>query len=131
LFASTINDHLKKLPKDPKHWKTCNNWGSWISICAFAYKAWQDSNWIDYWAFEVSTAFEAENNVTKSATKDGWSDTKRLEVGNDLIIDTAIGTAPTWTKNWACRVDWTDKAVSDTDLIIINWSPTTLSNECD
>ena len=136
-FVTSMNIYQKSLPKDPKHSKPCNDW--WTSAnaqdCAYAYMSSADSNGIDYWDYEISTAFENEWNVSKKAAVDGgWSvwELTRLEIWTDLTNVTAVKKGDiTGTKKWACNKAGAAKASAGTELIIINWNPSTLASQCD
>ncbi len=135
-FIEDVITYTPKLPKDPKHAQPCNDWGNTSNApdCWFSYVTWPDNNWIEYWEYELSTAFENSWNVTSKAvnTKDWGNDPVRLEIwldiwNNDTQIDK---NAITTVKQWACTVWWA-KATNGTDKIIINWNPTTSTDECD
>ena len=136
-FAEDINVYMKKMPKDPKHASPCNN--GWVTVnatdCAYAYTTSSDDNGIEYGDYEVSTAFENEWNVEKKAKVDGWWPTvelSRLEIWNDLTGNNT-GVAAGWItqpSKWACTLAWA-RASAWTSLVVINWNPWTLSNQCD
>jgi len=78
-FYSTdkVQSYVPKLAEDPKHDQTCIN-----SRCWYIYAVWEDNNWIDNWAYEISTAFESKWNITDKADNwsDNWNDINRLEL---------------------------------------------------
>lgn len=138
-FSSQVTKYVEKLPKDPKHNQACNDW--WIPantpVCAYTYAAATDSNSISFWAYEVTTAFENRWNVDNKAAKDGWwtwVESARYEMWINIATNTAAAaaskTAITSAKNWACSWAWV-KENTDTNIVYINWNPTTISNECD
>lgn len=125
--------YMWKLPADSKHWQPCNDW--WTSAnapeCAYVYIGWPDNNWILYWEYEVSTAFENRWNVDSRAAKDGWwtgwGQTVRYEIwidtaNNDTTLAANALTA-TATK-WVVKSDWSALAVAADDLlkVVINWN---------
>lgn len=73
-----VTDYVPTLAEDPKHNETCNT-----SRCGYVYTVGADSVGIQQWAFEVSTAFENQGNVTSKAADgtDNGNDPTRLEVG--------------------------------------------------
>ena len=92
-----IKSYLPKLPVDPKDQQNCNNAGlASDSICAYRYFVTDDKNGITNWAYEISTSFENDWNVAKSAdnTKDWWNDQQRYETwlinGASAAMDTSI-----------------------------------------
>jgi len=137
LFFTSVSPYVEKFPKDPKHAQPCSDW--WNSAnapdCAYSYITWADNNWISYWEYEISTAFENSWNVTEKAAKDwwwSWVDLTRYEIWLDVAtnVSTVAKDAVTTTGNWACTVWWA-KAGNGTTLIVINWNPGTAANECD
>jgi len=78
-FYSTdkVQSYVPKLAVDPKHNQTCID-----SRCWYVYAVWEDNNWIDNWAYEISTAFESKWNKTDKAvnSSDNWNDENRLEL---------------------------------------------------
>lgn len=118
-----IKSYLPKLPVDPKDQQTCNNaWQANDSICVYRYIVDNDKNGITNGAYEISTPFENDWNIAKSAanTNDGWDDEQRYE---------------TWLINWAtaamdtsihdkANIDTTELTASttstDKDLVITN-----------
>ena len=134
-WVTWVLTYLEKIPKDPKHWQPCNNWGTAANStdCGYAYIVWDDNNGIAYWEYEVSTWFEAEWNVDKKAALDGgwtWIETTRFELWLD-IANNSTAVAKDWITPWAgsCALWWAT-ATSGTQLIVINWNPTTSWNEC-
>lgn len=76
--STLVTDYLPTLAQDPKHDQTCNS-----SRCGYVYTVGSDSVGINQGAFEVSTAFENQGNVTNKAndTTDNGNDPARLEIG--------------------------------------------------
>ena len=116
--------YMELVPSDIKHWQTCNNaWG--VVDCGYAYKTQADANGINYWAYELSVAFESKWNVNKKAWDDAWNDNARFEIWT-LIGTVSTETAATIadgnnaTTKWACLPAWWFP-VGDDVLITINW----------
>ena len=129
-FVTKVNKYVKRLPSDPKHGSPCNRWGgTWTSgDCAYAYLTSTDENWIAYWSYEISTSFENKWNVDSKAAKDSGNDDVRWEAWNKLDTNTTIGDVS--SKKWACTTAWS-KATLWTALIVVNWNPSVLTNQCD
>jgi len=74
---SWVQSYIPKLAQDPKHDQTCIN-----SRCWYIYWVWNDPNWIEQWAYEISAAFENKwNHDNKAAnSSDNWNDIARLEL---------------------------------------------------
>lgn len=127
-FASTVTTYVPRLPSDPKHTQSCNNWWSWSVACSYAYVAWNDNNGITLGEYELSTAFENAGNVTNRAADDNGDDDLRFEAGLDVWSNTT--TVAGWAvTEWdgACVVGW-GAASNAGDLIVINGNPST--GEC-
>jgi prepilin-type N-terminal cleavage/methylation domain-containing protein len=83
-FATAIQDYIDRFPEDPKFLKPWNK--SWEKddtkrpTLWYTYNVWTDDNWIEQSKYEVSTAFEANWNITSKAKKDAWNDKNRLEI---------------------------------------------------
>ena len=121
-FQKRIEIYMRRIPGDAKHGKNCssNTTGSG-SYCAYAYKAGNDDNSIELWAYELSTAFENKGNVKSKAEKDDWSDADRLEVWVDLTIITSIKSELVNNiKKWICTTEGGNPS-SNEGLIVINW----------
>ncbi len=124
-WQTWVKDYMQSIPSDSKHGQPCNtSWDTttfWVD-CWYAYIAGADANGIDYWAYEISTAFEAEWNVETRAVWDWWQDNLRYESWIKLNdFDTTVKKeAIINVKEWACLPSWS--STSDWDvLIIINW----------
>ena len=80
-FRDSVKDYLDKFPEDPKFLKPWNK--TWDTTKApslwYVYNVWADDNWIENSIYEISTAFEANWNITWKAKKDKWDDDNRLE----------------------------------------------------
>ncbi len=131
LFFTSVSDYLQNFPKDPKHSQPCNdNWvATWVD-CWYAYITDADDNGILYWVYEISASFENKWNLTARAENDSGTDDLRLEIWinlstNDTKVDRDTITATTW----ACGI-WGAVAAAWTDLIVINWNPATVWNQC-
>ncbi|MDP2104183.1 MAG: prepilin-type N-terminal cleavage/methylation domain-containing protein, partial [Candidatus Gracilibacteria bacterium] len=77
-FATSIAAYVPKIPKDPKSGETLAN-----TSFEYMYNQGKDTNGIEGQIYEVSTAFEAQGNLTSKAadTMDKGNDANRLEVG--------------------------------------------------
>lgn len=87
-----ITSYTPKLPKDPKtgQKKATSNFD-------YAYAVAADTNGIIGQAFELSTTFENDGNITSKAVGDGGSDDDRLEQGvalTPILTDVNITSAP-------------------------------------
>ena len=111
----SVLTYMERIPSDPKTTQKCN----WESSCDYIYTTWEDDNGIDYWVYEISTAFENEWNVTSRAGADWWGDDLRLEVWLDLSW---TYTNHTWsiTASWCTSLSW---ALNGTSMIKVayNW----------
>jgi len=124
-----LKKYMQKIPADSKHWQPCNDGGtSWNAPdCWYAYITWPDDNWILFWEYEISTAFENLGNVQNRAAKDGWG-TWAWTVRYEIWIDTPNNTTNvgkdsiSWTQKWVTIPNWTSAATSanDTSIVIIN-----------
>lgn len=89
-----VGTYLPKIPKDPKNWQTCNNAGvagpANTPTCVYTYTVWTDDNWINQWAYVVSTAFESEWKVTTDAKKDWGRVDVRWEAWNGMNKSTPL-----------------------------------------
>lgn len=114
-----VATYMGKIPADSKHGKTCNNaWGG--TDCGYSYRVAPDTNGIDFWAFEVSTAFESEGNVEKKARLDDGNDTSRYEQGvQTSSLDSSVATDAITPRAWACTAAGAAPS-TDTEVIIIN-----------
>lgn len=76
--STLVTDYVPTLAQDPKHNETCN-----ASRCGYVYTVGSDGVGIQQGAFEISTAFENQGNVTNKAddTTDNGNDPARLEIG--------------------------------------------------
>jgi len=105
-----VQAYVPKLAQDPKHDQTCIG-----SRCGYIYWVWADPNWIDDWAYELSTAFEnLWNHDTKANNdSDNGNDPDRYEVWvpAQTDIDTSQGQDTPF--------DWTELSSSDTSDIIV------------
>lgn len=134
-FFTDVSVYLEKFPKDPKHGQPCNDWWNPVnaSDCAYSYIVWPDNNGILFGEFEVSTSFENAGNVSQKAALDwGWTwvELTRLELWIDISTNNSWVPLDSVTEGpWACGLDW-NVASSDTQLIIINWNPTS-GAQCD
>jgi len=128
---TTVSAYMEKIPGDPKNGQTCNAKNG-ATDCWYTYAPSVDANGIAFWAYEISTAFENEWNVTKKAALDNGNDTTRLEIGTRLwVINTSAGPASIkkGTKHGACTLLWW--LVTGTSVIInINGTPATPSSWC-
>jgi prepilin-type N-terminal cleavage/methylation domain-containing protein len=87
--------YVPKLPKDPKHGQSCNQWdGTVNTACMYLYNTRDDANGIKNGEFKLSTGIENTGNVKEKAAKDGGAEINRLEIGINLT---------TW-KNTTCNV---------------------------
>lgn len=77
-----VKTFMPEIPTDEKNWEACYGW----STCAFIYWVSKDSNGIEFWEYELSTAFENKWNIDTKANdnKDGWNDDFRFEIWIDL-----------------------------------------------
>jgi len=126
---TTVSTYMEKIPWDKKNGQTCNN-SNWATDCWYSYKTEQDSNGISYWAYEISTAYENQWNVTKKWWWDDGNDNARLEIGTMIkIVSTSVATLGITSKKWACTL-WGISPTAWTDQIIINGSALTLGNWC-
>ncbi len=122
--VTAIKTYMEKVPADKKHGQSCNN--GWdadeATNCAYLYKTQPDSNWIDFWAYEITVAFESDGNVKKKAGADGGNDDRRLEEGT-LIGSVEARDEKAWDdvkkKEWACALAGSTPT-SDTQVIYIN-----------
>jgi len=121
---TSVSTYMEKIPWDKKNSQTCNG-SNWKTDCWYVYKTEPDGNGIDYWSYELSTAFENQWNVTKTATWDDGNDPSRLEIGTRInIVDTSATWATITTNNaWACTLGWSAPSAG-TDKIVINGSST-------
>ena len=105
-----VQQYVPRLAQDPKHDQTCIG-----SRCGYIYGVWNDVNWIQRWAYEISTAFENKGNHDNKAvdSSDNWSDPDRLElwVPSDAIINT--------TQAQTTGFDWTALVATDTSTVIV------------
>ncbi len=125
-----MNTYMKQLPSDAKHGQTCSNDGATTVDCGYAYKSEADSNGIEHWAYEISTGFESEGNVTKKAAGDVWDDDLRYETGlelNTIITKVAAG-AITGTQKWVCKLAWWVAGAKE--LVVIDGNPTSTTASC-
>lgn len=80
-FGTLIAQYVQKIPIDPKNGATCNQNGTATTVaCAYAYRVAPDTNGIDNWAYEISTAFENTWNINSKGENDGWEDDLRQEI---------------------------------------------------
>ncbi len=93
-----VKTYMEKIPNDEKNGQTC--YGS--STCSYIYWVSPDANWIEFWEYEISTAFENEWNINSKAEKDTWEDDLRYEIGIDVSdsdwSDTK-STSSSWSKD--------------------------------
>lgn len=132
----SIRDYLANIPWDKKNSQTCASSTSTINnYCWYAYKTEADKNWIAKWAYELSIAFENDGNLNNKAvsSSDNWDDNNRYEIwimkGTSDIVTITKDNSKYWSKNnfkWACS--WWVVASLDTDLVIINGTPSTWQN---
>ena len=80
-WRTWVRTYVERIPADAKAWQTCN-WGVGGSepFCWYVYWVSTDSNGIDYWEYELSTAFENSWNRTNKAKNDHWDDDNRFEI---------------------------------------------------
>lgn len=85
LSFTGITAYVPKIPKDPKSGETLAN-----TSFEYMYNQGKDTNGIEGQTYEVSTAFEAQGNLTSKAadTMDKGNDPNRLEVG--ISMDTLV-----------------------------------------
>ena len=78
----TVGTFMELVPNDPKTGQACNGG----TPCDYLYIVWQDSNFINFAKYELSTAFENDANRIKKAASasDGGTDPLRYEVGIDV-----------------------------------------------
>lgn len=125
-FNWDVDDYIK-LPRDKKNWQPCaKNW-TINTDCWYAYKVANDTNWVEYQTYELSTAFENIWNVTSKAAVDKWNDTARLEmwitiatINQAISASTAIDISNSASLTWALKPDWSTPIATDT--VIIFWS---------
>lgn len=137
-WITWILTYLETVPSDPKHGQPCNDW--WVAgqatDCAYMYVSGPDNNSINYGEYELSTAFEAEWNVDKKAALDNWGwdaaniHLSRFEIWLDISNnDTSVAVNWITVADGNCTPAWA-AAAAGTDLITLNWNPTTAWNEC-
>lgn len=124
--AVDMQDFLPVLAQDPKHNQPCNG-----SRCGYVYYVWFDSLWITQGAYELSTAFENQGNITWKATNDSGNDNARLEVWtlNWKITATAavapfntasvVTTSFAWAWTWWTPATWTPATTTTNPLVIV------------
>lgn len=81
---SWVITYIPKLPKDPKVGQTCNWNGTTTPTCTYIYWVSRDNNGIEFWEYELSTAFENSWNRTSKSVWDYWNDNLRYEVWLDV-----------------------------------------------
>lgn len=126
-LSPELAKYMWKFPKDPKHAQPCNDGGVAANApdCAYAYIAGPDNNWISFWEYELSTAFENLWNVTEKAGKDGggiagWQ-IVRLEIWLDTPNNnTTVGKDSVWNFSWITNAAWSAvAAVVDDELVVL------------
>jgi len=121
-----VSTYMETIPADPKNNKKCNNNGGWTdNICGLLYNVNNDSNGIQFGAYEVSVWFENLWNVTAKAAGDSGWDSLRLEVWilNDELVAGWINTQIATITAAASVTTWTyfpGGTVWDTNAIVIN-----------
>lgn len=99
------------LAEDLKHNETCNG-----SRCWYVYIVWDDDNWINYWAYEISTAFENQWNVDSKANNN-WNDPYRYETWlRTEVLVTASEQATAFTR--AAANDTTNPVVIEKSSVV-------------
>ena len=115
-FETLLSIYIDKFPTDSKFLKPWNKTWTPTSEPAlwYVYMVWADTNWIDNSVYEVSTAFEANWNITWKAKKDKWNDNNRLEV---WMTSSSLNTS---LKKWSsCSTVNTDATKA---LVIQDWT---------
>lgn len=83
-YFTWVVTYTPKLPKDPKNGQTCNwDWTN-TPVCWYIYWVSSDNNGIEYWEYEISTAYENSWNRTNKSVWDNWDDDLRYEVWLDV-----------------------------------------------
>ena len=91
--------------------------------CVYTYIAWNDNNWIEFWEYELTTAFENLWNQTKKSAVDWWGswvELARFEIWLDLVGNNSAA-ATAWVitsiSKWVCNADWTALAYRNTECM--------------
>ncbi len=130
-FNTSVPQYMWKLTLDQKQWQPCaKNW-TINTNCGYAYKVADDTNWVIYQLYEVSTWLENWWNVTSKAATDKWNDTARLEMwASTNTIDQWLSAATatviakdTASLSWALLPAWTAATTGwEKSTVIIFWS---------
>jgi len=129
-FTTEVIKYMQKFPKDSKNWQPCASYDNNSKTnCWYAYKVDQDTNWVQYQIYELSTWFENKWNVTSKAKTDSWNDSARLEswINTSTINQLLTSTTATVIEKGTTSNTWalTPSLViptNATDTIIIFWS---------
>ena len=118
-FSGAVSPYVDLLPKDQKAGQPWQHTGSEDVWLDYIYTSGNDEWWIEYAAYEISTAFESAANLKNVAanTKDNWNDDSRKEIGS---VSRNFNTK---TKKWKNCANPTASAGSSDDpaAIIIRW----------
>lgn len=126
ILETWVKDYIEDIPGDVKTGQVCSDW---TVLCWYMYKVQDDANNIEYWAFEMSTAFENQTNLKKFASNevDWWGSEVTYEI---WIEKPTIDSAFSWTTTvnvsvkWACLESLagatSDTAAGNTVKIVIN-----------
>ncbi len=125
-WRTWVKTYVELIPRDSKFGQPCNNWwNATTPVCWYVYWVDVDSNGIEYWEYELSTAFENSWNVWNKAnnTKDHGSDDNRFEIWINVIStgshDTSTDTAAfTSTSSWCMELDWTTSPSWTSSIIL-------------
>lgn len=111
-FNTTVPTYWT-IPKDTKTWLLCAGTTALKTNCWYAYKVADDTSWVTFQLFNLSTGFENSNNVKSKSANDKWSDAIRYEVwvstntiNPGLSAATVVPISSAATNTWARLPDW-------------------------
>lgn len=101
-----VLQYMNALPKDPKSWQATNT-----TFLDYSYTVNEDSNWLIWQEYEVSSWLENSWNNTAKAAKDDWDNDARLEIWINLTHNNS------WT--------WANDTISDPVFTSCQWAEVT------